>query len=225
VSVGSLTEGLIESVGLHASSLMLNETLPIAMTVFLGNPAFWRGQGGPQLAKPAETAKHLGMTTAIYTGSFDPVTYGHLDVIGRAARLFDTLVVAVGAHHAKKALFTADERQAMLVEVVAPIAAKTGCRIEVVTFDDLAVDVARRHGASTFVRGIRNTRDLDDEASMAGMNAAMAPEVDSVFLSASGSVRHIASSLVKSVAAMGGDVSAFVPPQVAEKLRARNTAG
>ncbi len=165
------------------------------------------------------------MTTAIYTGSFDPVTYGHLDVIGRAARLFDTLVVAVGAHHAKKALFTAEERQAMLVEVVAPIATKTGCRIEVVTFDDLAVDVARRHGASTFVRGIRNTRDLDDEASMAGMNAAMAPEVDSVFLSASGSVRHIASSLVKSVAAMGGDVSAFVPPQVAEKLRARNTAG
>lgn len=165
------------------------------------------------------------MTTAIYTGSFDPVTYGHLDVIRRAARLFDRLVVAVGAHHEKKALFTADERRAMLVAAVAPIAGETGCRIEVVTFTDLAVDVARRHGAATFVRGIRNSRDLDDEASMAGMNAAMAPEVDSVFLSASGDVRHIASSLVKSVAALGGDLSAFVPPQVAEKLRARHKAG
>lgn len=165
------------------------------------------------------------MTTALYAGSFDPVTYGHLDVVARAARLFDHLVLAIGAHHEKKALFTAAERQALFEELVIPIAADTGCRIDVITFDGLVVDTARRLGAKTLVRGIRNGRDLDDEAQMAGMNATLAPDVDTVFFAASAGVRDIASSLVKSVAALGGDVSAFVPPQVAEKLRVLHPAG
>jgi len=165
------------------------------------------------------------MTTALYAGSFDPVTYGHLDIIERAARLFDTLIVAIGIHHEKKGEFDAAEREAVLRELVAPIAARAGGRIEVVTFAGLLVDVAREHGATAIVRGLRNASDLDVETGMAGMNAAMAPEIDTVYLGASPAVRHIASSLVKQIARLGGDVAAFVPPQVAEKLRARYPAG
>lgn len=165
------------------------------------------------------------MTTALYAGSFDPVTYGHLDVIERASRLFDRLVVAVGIHHEKKGEFDAAEREAMLRELVVPIAARTGGLIEVVVFSGLVVEVAREHRANAIVRGLRNGSDLDVEAGMAGMNATMAPEIDTVYLGASPAVRHIASSLVKQIARLGGDVAAFVPPQVAEKLRARYPAG
>ena len=165
------------------------------------------------------------MTTALYAGSFDPVTYGHLDVIERASRLFDRLFVAVGIHHEKKGEFDAAEREAMLRELVVPIAARTGGLIEVVVFSGLVVEVAREHRANAIVRGLRNGSDLDVEAGMAGMNATMAPEIDTVYLGASPAVRHIASSLVKQIARLGGDVAAFVPPQVAEKLRARYPAG
>ncbi len=165
------------------------------------------------------------MTTALYAGSFDPVTYGHLDVIERASRLFDRLVVAVGVHHEKKGEFDAAERESMLRELVGPITVRTGGRIEVVTFSGLVVEAARAHGASVMVRGLRNGSDLDVETGMAGMNAAMAPEVDTIYIGASPAVRHIASSLVKQIARLGGDVAAFVPPQVAEKLRARYPAG
>ncbi|WP_181706941.1 pantetheine-phosphate adenylyltransferase [Chthonobacter rhizosphaerae] len=161
------------------------------------------------------------MKTALYSGSFDPVTFGHVDVIRRAARLFDRLVVAMGVHHAKKALFSAEERVAMLRAVVDPIAADTGTPIEIVTFDGLVVDAARAAGAVAIVRGLRNTTDFDYEAQMAGMNGALAPEIDTVFLGASAEVRHVASSLVRQIAALGGDISAFVPPHVAEKLRAQ----
>ncbi|WP_370673856.1 pantetheine-phosphate adenylyltransferase [Pleomorphomonas sp. PLEO] len=164
------------------------------------------------------------MKTALYAGSFDPATYGHLDIIERASRLFDRLVVAVGAHHEKKGEFDAADREAMLRDLVAPIAARTGGRIEVVAFAGLLVDAAREHGANAIIRGLRNASDLDVESGMAGMNAAMAPEIDTIYLGASPAVRHIASSLVKQIARLGGDVAAFVPPQVAEKLRARYSA-
>ncbi|WP_026782864.1 pantetheine-phosphate adenylyltransferase [Pleomorphomonas koreensis] len=165
------------------------------------------------------------MTTALYAGSFDPATYGHLDVIERASRLFGTLVVAIGIHHEKKGEFDAAEREAMLRELVVPIAGRTGGRIEVVTFADLVVDIARRHGARVLVRGIRNSSDLDVEVGMAGMNAVLAPEIDTIYFGASSGVRHVASSLVKQIARLGGDITAFVPPQVADKLRARYPAG
>ncbi len=161
------------------------------------------------------------MKTALFSGSFDPVTYGHLDVIRRAARLFDRVVVAIGVHHVKRTTFTAAERQEMLNEQVAEIASATGAVIEVITFDGLAVAAARSVGASVFVRGIRNASDYDYEAQMAGMNGMLDRSLDTVFFAASAGVGYIASSVVKQIAEFGGDVTALVPPQVAERLRAR----
>ena len=162
------------------------------------------------------------MITALYPGSFDPVTFGHLDVVERAARLFPRLVVAVGAHHSKSGLFDVRERVAMLEAAVAPLAGRTGGDVRVATFSGLVVEAARAEGATVVVRGLRNATDLDYETQMAGMNAAMAPEIEVVYLTASPAVRHVASSLVRQVAALGGPLDAFVPPQVAERLRAVN---
>ncbi len=158
------------------------------------------------------------MTTALYPGSFDPVTFGHLDVIERAARLFDHLIVAVGAHHSKSALFSPAERVDLLRPSLDEIAGRTGRRVEIRTFDGLVVEAARGAGATVIVRGLRNATDLDYETQMAGMNTAMAPEVEVVYLTAAPAVRHIASSLVRQIAALGGPVDAFVPPQVAARL-------
>ncbi|CAM5768278.1 pantetheine-phosphate adenylyltransferase [Bosea minatitlanensis] len=159
--------------------------------------------------------------TAFYTGSFDPVTNGHADVIAAAAGLCDRLVLAIGVHPGKTPLFTADERAALLREVAAPLLAPRGTALEVVTFDDLAVDAAKRAGAGIIVRGLRDGSDLDYEMQMAGMNAAMAPQVQTVFLPASPAVRPITATLVRQIAAMGGDVSAFVPVPVLAALKAR----
>ena len=162
----------------------------------------------------------MGMVrTALYTGSFDPVTNGHLDVVRHACRLVDRLVIAIGVHAAKAPIFASDERAAMLRAVCEPIAAEEGTALEVVTFDDLAVHAARRFGASIFVRGLRDGTDLDYEMQMAAMNAAMAPEVQTVFFPASPSVRPITATLVRQIAAMGGDVSGFVPDIVYRNLK------
>ncbi len=151
--------------------------------------------------------------TGFYPGSFDPVTYGHLDIIARSARLVDHLVLGVGVHHGKSALLDADTRIALLEEVCAPVCAATGLTISVETFDDLAVDAARRAEAAVIVRGLRDASDFDYEVQMGQMNAAMAPDVETVFLAASPATRMIASSLVKQIARMGGDISAFVPKE------------
>jgi len=158
-------------------------------------------------------------TTGLYPGTFDPVTNGHLDVIARACAIVDRLVIAIGVHHGKEPLFGADERIEMLQQETADIAARSGAEIEVVTFDGLVVDVAREEDATVLIRGVRDGTDLDYEMQMASMNGAMAPEVQTVFLPASPEVRHIAASLVRQIASMGGDVAAFVPPLVAERLR------
>jgi pantetheine-phosphate adenylyltransferase len=159
--------------------------------------------------------------TALYAGSFDPVTNGHLDVIRHAARLADRLVLAIGVHPGKAPLFTVEERLAMLAEVCGPIAAQAGCEIDCITFGDLVVEAARRAGAALLIRGLRDGTDLDFEMQMAGMNEAMAPEVATVFLPASPMVRPITATLVRQIAGMGGDVSAFVPPAVVKRLLAR----
>ncbi|WP_089175263.1 pantetheine-phosphate adenylyltransferase [Bosea sp. AS-1] len=159
--------------------------------------------------------------TAFYTGSFDPVTNGHADVIAAAAGLCDRLVLAIGVHPGKTPMFSAEERAALLKEVAAPLLAPHGTALEVVTFDDLAVDAAKRAGAGIIVRGLRDGSDLDYEMQMAGMNATMAPQVQTVFLPASPPVRHITATLVRQIAAMGGDVSAFVPPPVLKALKVR----
>jgi pantetheine-phosphate adenylyltransferase len=159
--------------------------------------------------------------TALYTGSFDPVTNGHLDVLRQACRVADRIVVAIGVHSSKTPIFTAEERAELLRAVCGPVLAGQGVELEVTTFDDLAVDAARRHGASLIVRGLRDGTDFDYEIQMASMNAAMAPEVQTLFFAASPPVRPITATLVRQIAAMGGDVSPFVPGLVAERLGAK----
>lgn len=157
--------------------------------------------------------------TALYAGSFDPVTNGHLDVVQGACRLVDRLVLAIGIHPGKAPLFTVEEREAMLREVCGPIAEREAAILDVITFDDLAVQAARRLGASLFIRGLRDGTDLDYEMQIAGMNATMAPDVQTVFLPASPTVRPITATLVRQIASMGGDVSRFVPASVADRLK------
>jgi pantetheine-phosphate adenylyltransferase len=159
--------------------------------------------------------------TAFYAGSFDPVTNGHLDVLKAAFALAERVVVAVGTHPGKAPLFAVEERLALLREVAQPLADAASAALEVVTFDGLAVDAARRAGAGFLVRGLRDGTDLDYEMQMAGMNAAMAPALPTVFVPAAPRHRPIAATLVRQIAAMGGDVSAFVPEAVLVRLAAR----
>ncbi|WP_332680850.1 pantetheine-phosphate adenylyltransferase [Bosea sp. (in: a-proteobacteria)] len=158
--------------------------------------------------------------TAFYTGSFDPVTNGHADVIAAAAKLCDRLVLAIGVHPGKKPVLSVEQRAELLRIVATPLAQAAGASIEVVTFDDLAVDAARKAGAGIIIRGLRDGSDLDYEMQMVGMNAAMAPGLQTVFLPATPQTRHITATLVRQIAAMGGDVSAFVPAPVEQALKA-----
>jgi len=157
--------------------------------------------------------------TALFAGSFDPITTGHLDVVSAAVRLADRLVLAIGVHPGKTPLFSAEERLAMLEEICAPVAKAAGCALTCTTFADLVVTAARREGAGILIRGVRDGTDFDYEMQMAGMNAAMAPDVQTVFLPASPAVRPITGTLVRQIAGMGGDVSAFVPAPVAARLK------
>lgn len=162
--------------------------------------------------------------TALYAGSFDPVTNGHLDVVRQAVRLVDRLVLAVGIHPGKAPLFTAEDRLAMLTETCGPLAKKAGCELAFVTFGDLVVTAAKRVGASVLIRGLRDASDFDYEMQMAGMNAAMAAEVQTVFIPASPAVRPITATLVRQIAGMGGDVSAFVPASVVARLKQKTSS-
>lgn len=158
---------------------------------------------------------------AFYPGSFDPVTNGHLDVVRGAVGLVDRLVVAVGVHASKAPLFSVEERRAMVEEACGPLARAAGCELVFATFAGLVVDAAREAGAGCIVRGIRDGTDLNYEMQMAGMNGTMAPDVQTVFLPASPTARPITATLVRQIASMGGDVSAFVPPSVAKRLAAK----
>lgn len=158
--------------------------------------------------------------TGFYPGSFDPITYGHLDVIARAARLLDKLVIGVGVHDSKKALLAADARVHLVQAVTRPIVEHAGVRIEVVTFSGLAVDAARKAHAGIIVRGLRDASDFDYEVQMAQMNGSLAPDLETVFLAASPATRMIASSLVKQIAGMGGDTSLFLPKEAEAAMQA-----
>lgn len=155
--------------------------------------------------------------TALYPGTFDPPTLGHLDIIGRAAGLFDRLVVGVFTNAAKAPLFDLEERLAIVRREVAALPGA----IDVAACEGLLVDFARAQGAQAIVRGLRSGADFDYEARMTGMNRALAPDIDTIFLVAEPALQPIASSLVKEVARGGGDVHRFVTRAVAGDIAAR----
>jgi pantetheine-phosphate adenylyltransferase len=154
---------------------------------------------------------------AVYPGTFDPPTLGHMDIIGRAALLFDRLIVGVFTNAAKSPLFTLDERLDLLKREVASLPGT----IEVIACSGLLVDVAASVGASAIVRGLRSGTDFDYEAPMAGMNRQLAPSVDTVFLVAAPALQPISSTLVKEIARGGGDIAGFVSPTVARETLTR----
>ena len=158
------------------------------------------------------------MKTAVYPGTFDPITLGHLDIIRRAAHLVDRLVIGVTTNPSKSPMFTVEERLAMVERETAGIA---DGRISVVAFDSLLMDFATREGASMIVRGLRAVADFEYEYQMAGMNQQLNDEIETVFLMAAVSLQPIASNLVKEIARFGGTIDKFVTPAVADQVRAR----
>ncbi|MCH8274282.1 MAG: pantetheine-phosphate adenylyltransferase [Armatimonadetes bacterium] len=156
------------------------------------------------------------MRIAVYPGSFDPPTHGHMDLIRRAARLFDRLIIAVGRNPGKDTLFEAGDRVEMLREITEDLA-----NVEVEVFDGLLMDFAKGKGASAVVRGLRAVSDFDSEFQMALMNRTLAPEIETVFLMASAEHMFVSSSIVKEVAELGGDIRELVPEPVARRLAAR----
>jgi pantetheine-phosphate adenylyltransferase len=160
------------------------------------------------------------MTVAVYPGSFDPITNGHLDVIGRAGRVFDRVVVAVLANPKKQPLLSADERVAVIRESLAASGVDAGGRVVVDTFDGLTVDFCHRIGASIIVRGLRTISDFETEMQLAHNNRRLAPDVDTVFFVTAVEHGYVSSSLVKEIASFGGDVSEMIPAAAADRLRA-----
>jgi pantetheine-phosphate adenylyltransferase len=164
---------------------------------------------------------NAALRIGVYPGTFDPLTNGHMDVIARAARLLDKLVVGVAVNSGKGPLFSLEERVELVQAEMASIANKNGTVIEVRPFQGLLIDFAREQRASMIVRGLRVVADFDYEFQMAGMNYRMAPDIETVFLMASERHQFIASRLVKEVAALGGDISSFVPPLTLERTLKR----
>ena len=160
------------------------------------------------------------MTTALCPGSFDPPTNGHIDVIERASHHFARLVVAVVANPSKHSLFAAEERVALLTDALAHLD-----NVEVASFDGLLVDYARQRGIGVVLKGVRAVSDFEYELQMAGMNAALAERLDTMFLAAAPAWAFVSSSLVKEVARYGGQVEAFVPAGVARALAERFNSG
>ena len=157
------------------------------------------------------------MATALCPGSFDPPTNGHIDVIERTARYFEGVVVAVIANPSKEPLFTLDERKSLLATTLAHLD-----NVTIESFDGLLVDFAKSRSLSIVVKGLRAVSDFEYELQMAQMNAALAPNLDTMFVTAKPSWAFLSSSLVKEVARFGGDVSALVPPAVAQALAGRS---
>jgi pantetheine-phosphate adenylyltransferase len=153
---------------------------------------------------------------ALFPGTFDPPTNGHVDLIQRGAKLFGRMVVAVLNNPGKNPLFTVAERVEMLEEVTGPIG-----NVSVATFDGLMVEFARKQGASAVLRGIRAISDYEYEFQMALMNRRLAPEIETVFLQPAGRYSFVSSRMLKEVFSFGGDVSGLVPPTVLKRLRGR----
>lgn len=159
------------------------------------------------------------MRKVVYPGTFDPITNGHVDLVERACRLFDQVVVAIAASTKKNPLFSLEERVELTRKVLAHIP-----NVEVCGFDKLTADLVKEHNASAVLRGLRAVSDFEYEFQLANMNRALLPEMESVFLTPSEHLSYISSSLVREIASLGGDVSQFVPPLVEESLRAKFAA-
>ena len=158
---------------------------------------------------------------AFYAGSFDPLTNGHLDVLKGALAVSDAIVIGIGVQASKQPLFSFEERVGLIEDAARAEMGADADRLSIVSFRGLLVDVAPQHGASILIRGLRDGTDLDYEMQMAGMNETMAPHLQTVFLPASPSVRTITATLVRQIAAMGGNVRPFVPANVAAALEAK----
>ncbi len=156
------------------------------------------------------------MRSVVYPGTFDPITNGHSDLVARAARLFDRVVLAIARDTGKATTFDADERVALAREVCAGLD-----NLEVIAFSGLLVDFARSLDVPVIMRGLRAVSDFEYEFQLAGMNRRMAPDIETLFLTPAEQYAYISSSLVKQIARLGGDVSAFVAPTVHTALRAR----
>jgi pantetheine-phosphate adenylyltransferase len=155
--------------------------------------------------------------TALYSGTFDPLTNGHLDVIKQGAALFDRIVVAIGVHHGKTPWLTFDARARLIGDACAALG--SACAFEVASFDGLVVEAARTHGACAILRGLRDGSDFDYEMQMAGMNGTLAPDILTIFLPAAPGLRHVSGTFVRQIAALGGDVSAFAPLASVDALK------
>ncbi|MBS9720461.1 pantetheine-phosphate adenylyltransferase [Tianweitania sp. BSSL-BM11] len=158
---------------------------------------------------------------AIYAGSFDPLTNGHLDVLKGALAVADKVLVAIGIQASKTPLFSFDERVGLIETAARDELGSSAERLSVIAFEGLLIDAARKREAGIMIRGLRDGTDLDYEMQMAGMNETMAPELQTIFVPASPSVRTITATLVRQIAAMGGDVRPFVPVSVASALEAK----
>ncbi len=156
-------------------------------------------------------------TVAIYPGSFDPITNGHIDILERAIRIFSKVFVTVARNPAKRPLFTVEERIHMIQEAIKGI--RNGHKIEVIAFDGLIVECARECGATVIIRGLRAVSDFEYELQMALMNRRLSRDVTTVFMMPHENYSYLNSTIVKEVASFGGDVSAFVPPVVEQKLK------
>ena len=154
------------------------------------------------------------MKTAIYPGSFDPITFGHIDIVERAATLFDKVILGVAESKSKNPLFSVDERMQLISDIF-----KSNSKIEVLGYSrQLTVDLARENGAIAIIRGLRAVADFEYEFQLATMNRSLAPDIESIFFTPKDTLIYVSSSLVKEIASLGGDVSRFVPPNVKTAL-------
>ncbi len=171
-------------------------------------------EGDGKILARARAGRDVGaVRTVIYPGSFDPITNGHLDVIERAAKLFDRVIVAIAVNSSKDPLFTKDQRQEQITEAVAALS-----NVEVSAFDGLLVDFARDQKSQAIIRGLRAVSDFEFEFQLALMNRKLEPDIETIFMMPRETYTFLSSKLVKEIAQLGGNVSAFVPPHVERAL-------
>ncbi len=163
--------------------------------------------------------------TGLYPGTFDPITYGHLDIIKRGLKLVDRLIIGVATNPSKNPLFSLEERVAQVRRETAHLAQQSASEVEVLAFDELLMHFAESAGASIIIRGLRAVSDFEYEFQMVGMNAHLNPEIETVFLMADAKYQPISSRLVKEIAAYGGKITGFIPPrmvsEVADRMKSR----